>query len=34
MSLDASGSGKGTVAGCCEHDNEHLSSIKYGEFLD
>jgi len=32
--LDAAGSGKGLVAGCCEHDNETLSSIKGGEFLE
>jgi hypothetical protein len=24
---------KGPVAGCCEHGNEPLSSIKCGEFL-
>jgi len=22
------------VAGCCEHDNEPLGSIKYGDFLE
>jgi hypothetical protein len=22
------------VVGCCEHGNEHLASIKGGEFLD
>jgi hypothetical protein len=22
------------VAGCCEHGDEHLGSINYGEFLD
>jgi hypothetical protein len=29
--LDSSGSGLGPVAGCCEHGNEPLSSIKYVE---
>jgi hypothetical protein len=23
-----------TVAGCCEHGNEHSGSIKSGEYLD
>jgi hypothetical protein len=32
--LDASGSGYGLVAGCCEHGNEAVGSIKGGEFLD
>jgi hypothetical protein len=32
--LDASGSGQGPVAGCCEHGNEPSGSIKGGEFLD
>jgi hypothetical protein len=31
--LDVSGSGLGPVAGCCEHGNEPLGSIKVGEFL-
>jgi hypothetical protein len=31
--LDASGSGWGPVAGCCEHGNEPSGSIKGGEFL-
>jgi hypothetical protein len=32
--MDESGSGKGPVAGCCEHSNEPSGSIKGGEFLD
>jgi hypothetical protein len=32
--LDASDSGLGPVAGCCEHGNEHSGSIKGGKFLD
>jgi hypothetical protein len=32
--LDSSGSGQGPMAGCCEHDNEPLGSVKGGEFLD
>ena len=32
--LDWSGSGKGQMAGTCECGNEHLGSIKFGEFLD
>jgi len=32
--LDASGSGQGLVAGPCQHNNEHLGSIKGGECLD
>jgi hypothetical protein len=32
--LDTSGSGQGPVVGSCEHINEHLCSIKGGEFLD
>jgi hypothetical protein len=32
--LDSSGSGKGPVEGSCEHSNEPLGSIKYGEFTD
>jgi hypothetical protein len=32
--LDASGSGKEPVTGCCGHCNEPLGSIKGGEFLD
>jgi hypothetical protein len=31
--LDASGSGNGPMAGCCEHGNETPGSIKGGEFL-
>jgi hypothetical protein len=30
----AYGSGQGPMAGCCEHGNELLGSIKSGEFLD
>jgi hypothetical protein len=32
--LDSSGSGQGPVAGCCEHGNALLSSIKGGKFLN
>jgi hypothetical protein len=32
--LDASGSGTGPVAGCCENGNERPGSMKGGEFLD
>jgi len=32
--LDASHSGQGPVAGCCEHGNEPSSSIKAGNFLN
>jgi hypothetical protein len=32
--LEASGSGEGQVAGCCENDNETLGSIKGREFLN
>jgi hypothetical protein len=32
--LDASGSGYGSVAGCCEHGSEALGSIEGGKFLD
>jgi hypothetical protein len=32
--LDASDSGWGPGAGCCEHGNEPSVSIKGGEFLD
>jgi hypothetical protein len=32
--MDASGSGQGPVAGCCEHSNESLGSIKGRAFLD
>jgi hypothetical protein len=32
-SLDSSNSGQGPVAGSCEHGNEPLGSVKYGEFL-
>jgi len=32
--LDACGSGKGPVAGCCEHGNEPSGYIKEGGFLD
>jgi hypothetical protein len=28
------GSGKGNVASSCDHDNEHLGSTQYGEYLD
>jgi hypothetical protein len=31
--LDACGSGQEQVAGCCEHGNEALGSIKSGKFL-
>jgi hypothetical protein len=31
--LDASVSGYGPVAGCCEFDNEPSGSIKDGEFI-
>jgi hypothetical protein len=34
LSWDESFSGYGPVVGCCEHGNEHWSSIKCGEFLD
>jgi hypothetical protein len=32
--LDASGSGKGPVAGSCSYGNEHLGSVKGGRILD
>jgi hypothetical protein len=32
--LDASASGLGPVAGCCEHGNEPSGSIRGEEFLD
>jgi hypothetical protein len=32
--MDSSGSESGPVAGCCEHDNEHLGYIKDEEFID
>jgi hypothetical protein len=32
--LDATGSGKGPVAGCFEHDNQPSVSIKGREFFD
>jgi hypothetical protein len=32
--LDASGSGQGPVAACCENGNELSGSVKGGEFLD
>jgi hypothetical protein len=32
--LDVSGSRYGLVAGCSEHGNERLGSIKGGKFLD
>jgi hypothetical protein len=32
--MDLSGSGRGPVAGSCEHGNETASAIKGGEFLD
>ena len=31
--LEGSGSGQGQVAGACECRNEHLGSIKCGEFI-
>jgi len=31
---DTSGSGKGQVAGSCEHDNETSRSVTYEELLD
>jgi hypothetical protein len=33
-SLDASGSGYGSVESCCEDGNEPLGPMKGGEFLD
>jgi hypothetical protein len=32
--MDASSSGYGPVAGCCEHGNELSGCIKGGGFLD
>jgi hypothetical protein len=32
--VDSSGSGRGLVAGSCEHDNEISGSMEGGEFLD
>jgi hypothetical protein len=32
--LYRSGLGYGSVEGSCHRNNEHLSSVKYGEFLD
>jgi hypothetical protein len=32
--LDLTGWGQGSVAGCCEHINEPLGSIKNREFID
>jgi hypothetical protein len=32
--LDSSGSGKGSVAGSCEHGNKSLGSIIGGEYLN
>jgi hypothetical protein len=32
--LGSSDSGRGQAAGCCQHGNETLDSIKDGEFLD
>jgi hypothetical protein len=32
--LDASGSGKGPVAGCCEHGNEPSDFIKREEIIE
>ena len=32
--MDQSSSGLGQVAGTCECGNEHLGSVKCGEFLD
>jgi hypothetical protein len=31
---NSSGSGEGTVAGCCEHINEHSGSTEGGSFFD
>jgi hypothetical protein len=31
---DLFGSGQGSVAGCCEHSNEPIGSIKAWNFLD
>jgi hypothetical protein len=31
--MDSAGSGEGSVAGFCEHGNEHSGSIKKGYFL-
>jgi hypothetical protein len=32
--LNASGSGQGSVVGCCEHGDEPPGSVKGGKFLD
>jgi hypothetical protein len=32
--VDSSGLGCNPVAGCCEHDNESLGSIKGKEYVD
>jgi hypothetical protein len=32
--LDCSGSGEGSVTGCCEHGAEPAVSIEYVEFLE
>jgi hypothetical protein len=32
--LDSTGSGYGTVAGCCKHTNEISGSITDGKFLN
>jgi hypothetical protein len=32
--LDLSGSRQGPVSSSCEHGNELMGSIKFGEFLD
>jgi len=32
--LYSSASGQGQVTGCFERGGEHLSSVKYGEFID
>lgn len=32
--LDSRGSGYGSIAGCCDHDNENPGSIKYWKFLE
>jgi hypothetical protein len=31
---DSSGAGKGSMAGCCQHNNKPSGSIQGGEFLD
>jgi hypothetical protein len=34
IKLHSSVSGKGTVAGCCDHANKYTCSIKYEECFD